>query len=118
MIRSRCATSTATTRSTSSRPASTRAGSRSSSPTRDLLASARMERGRAIVLFAGGGTGGHIYPNIAILERHRERTGDEAAAHFLLSDRLGDAQTAAKLGLAFTASPVRPVPGRPWPHLV
>jgi UDP-N-acetylglucosamine--N-acetylmuramyl-(pentapeptide) pyrophosphoryl-undecaprenol N-acetylglucosamine transferase len=77
-----------------------------------------MERGGAIVLFAGGGTGGHIYPNIAILERHRERAGVDAASHFLLSDRPGDAQTAGKLGLAFTASPVRPVPGRPWPHLV
>lgn len=69
----------------------------------------------ATVLFAGGGTGGHIYPNAAIAERLRERRPD-AALHFLVSDRPGDAQTMEKQGLAYTASPVRPLPSptRPW----
>jgi UDP-N-acetylglucosamine--N-acetylmuramyl-(pentapeptide) pyrophosphoryl-undecaprenol N-acetylglucosamine transferase len=67
------------------------------------------------VLFAGGGTGGHIYPNAAIVERLRERRPD-VAVHFLVSDRPGDAQTMGKQGLAYTASPVQPLPPptRPW----
>jgi UDP-N-acetylglucosamine--N-acetylmuramyl-(pentapeptide) pyrophosphoryl-undecaprenol N-acetylglucosamine transferase len=71
------------------------------------------------VLFAGGGTGGHIYPNVAIVERMLEanRAGmDELLPHFLVSDRVGDARTMTQLGFAFTASPVQPLPSprRPW----
>jgi UDP-N-acetylglucosamine--N-acetylmuramyl-(pentapeptide) pyrophosphoryl-undecaprenol N-acetylglucosamine transferase len=64
------------------------------------------------VLFAGGGTGGHIYPNVAVVER----LSAEIAPHFLVSDRPGDARTMAALALPFTASPVRPLPSprRPW----
>jgi UDP-N-acetylglucosamine--N-acetylmuramyl-(pentapeptide) pyrophosphoryl-undecaprenol N-acetylglucosamine transferase len=67
------------------------------------------------VLFAGGGTGGHIYPNTAIVERLRERRPD-VAVHFLVSDRPGDAQTMKTHELAYTASPVQPLPPptRPW----
>ena len=67
------------------------------------------------VLFAGGGTGGHIYPNAAVVERLRERRPD-VRVHFLVSDRPGDAQTMDKYGLPFTASPVQPLPSptRPW----
>jgi UDP-N-acetylglucosamine--N-acetylmuramyl-(pentapeptide) pyrophosphoryl-undecaprenol N-acetylglucosamine transferase len=67
------------------------------------------------VLFAGGGTGGHIYPNAAVVERLRERRPD-VLVHFLVSDRPGDAQTMDKHGLPYTASPVQPLPSptRPW----
>jgi UDP-N-acetylglucosamine--N-acetylmuramyl-(pentapeptide) pyrophosphoryl-undecaprenol N-acetylglucosamine transferase len=66
------------------------------------------------VLFAGGGTGGHIYPNVAIVERLRERNGKKI--HFLVSDRPGDAKTMKKLGEDYTASPVKPLPSprQPW----
>ncbi|MBL8946945.1 MAG: glycosyltransferase, partial [Myxococcales bacterium] len=74
---------------------------------------------RSTVLLAGGGTGGHIYPNVAIAERLREATDAEASpltVHFLVSDRPGDAATMRKLGLDFSASPVRPLPPvrKPW----
>lgn len=74
---------------------------------------------RRTVLFAGGGTGGHIYPNVAIAERLHDagRSGEvPVAVHFLVSDRPGDSQTMHKLGLAFTTSGVRPLPPmrKPW----
>jgi UDP-N-acetylglucosamine:LPS N-acetylglucosamine transferase len=60
------------------------------------------------VLFAGGGTGGHIFPNLATLEALQADGGVPPTAHFLLSDRTIDASIAAELGLAFTALPARP----------
>lgn len=67
------------------------------------------------ILFAGGGTGGHIYPNVAIVERLAERA-PHLHPHFLVSARPGDAATMKKLGYAFTPSPVLPLPSprRPW----
>jgi UDP-N-acetylglucosamine--N-acetylmuramyl-(pentapeptide) pyrophosphoryl-undecaprenol N-acetylglucosamine transferase len=67
------------------------------------------------VLFAGGGTGGHIYPNVAIVERLAALRPD-LAVHFMVSDRPGDAKTLGKLGHPFTPSPVQPLPpmSRPW----
>jgi UDP-N-acetylglucosamine--N-acetylmuramyl-(pentapeptide) pyrophosphoryl-undecaprenol N-acetylglucosamine transferase len=72
----------------------------------------------ATVLFAGGGTGGHIYPNVAIVEALRARR-PAVPVHFLVSDRDGDAKIMERLGERFTASPVRPLPTlrRPWEAL-
>lgn len=69
----------------------------------------------ATVLFAGGGTGGHIYPNVGIVEALRARR-PEVGVRFLVSDRAGDAKIMERLGEAWTASPVRPLPSvrRPW----
>jgi UDP-N-acetylglucosamine--N-acetylmuramyl-(pentapeptide) pyrophosphoryl-undecaprenol N-acetylglucosamine transferase len=69
----------------------------------------------ATILFAGGGTGGHIYPNVAIVERLAERA-PHLRPHFLVSARPGDAATMKKLGYAFTPSPVLPLPSpkKPW----
>lgn len=61
------------------------------------------------MLFAGGGTGGHIYPNVGILEALRVRR-PQVRAHFLVSDRPGDASIMRRLGEAWTASPTRPLP--------
>lgn len=71
--------------------------------------------GGRTILFAGGGTGGHIYPNVAIVERLAERA-PELVPHFLVSNRPGDAATMKTLGYAFTPSPVVPLPSprRPW----
>ena len=68
-----------------------------------------------LVLFAGGGTGGHIYPNVAVAER-LEACGFEDAAHFLISDRPGDSRIVEQLGYPATAIGVRPLPqpSRPW----
>ena len=70
------------------------------------------------MLFAGGGTGGHIYPNVGILEALRARRPD-AAVRFLVSNRPGDAKIMDRLGEDWTASPVRPLPTlrRPWEAL-
>lgn len=67
------------------------------------------------VLFAGGGTGGHIYPNVAMAQRLVERQPD-VTPHFLVSRRAGDADIVGKQGYACTHSPVRPLPplSRPW----
>lgn len=64
------------------------------------------------MLFAGGGSGGHIFPNIAILERLRER-GAPIEPHFLVSDRPLDAEVLADEGLAGTALEVAPLPRHP-----
>jgi UDP-N-acetylglucosamine:LPS N-acetylglucosamine transferase len=60
------------------------------------------------ILLAGGGTGGHIYPNVAIAERLQERGA--AHVHFLVSDRPGDAKILDRLDLPYTASPAKPLP--------
>lgn len=62
------------------------------------------------ILFAGGGTGGHIFPSLAIVERLREQ-GVEADYRFLVSTRPLDAQILGKHGLPYTALPVQPLPG-------
>lgn len=70
---------------------------------------------RPRVLLAGGGTGGHIFPNVAVVERLRER-GDHVDPLFMVSSRPGDATTLGRLSLPFVASCVQPLPGmrRPW----
>lgn len=64
------------------------------------------------ILFAGGGSGGHIFPNMAILERLREKR-IAIAPHFLVSDRPLDAQIVRRQGLPFTIVPAEPVGLRP-----
>lgn len=68
-----------------------------------------------LVLLAGGGTGGHIYPNVAVAERLEAR-GFQGAVHFLISDRPGDARIVEQLGYPATAVEVQPLPAatRPW----
>lgn len=66
------------------------------------------------ILFAGGGTGGHLYPSIAIAERVIERGG--AAVHFACSNRPLDAEILSQAQMPFTPLGVRPFPRRPW-HL-
>ena len=64
------------------------------------------------ILFAGGGSGGHIFPNMAILERLREKR-IAIAPHFLVSDRPLDSQIVRRQGLPFTIVPAEPVGLRP-----
>lgn len=65
------------------------------------------------ILFAGGGTGGHIYPNLAVLEQLRDM-GVQISPQFLVSDRPLDRQILDKAGepaVAVTAQPLRMRPG-------
>ncbi|MCH9688763.1 MAG: UDP-N-acetylglucosamine--N-acetylmuramyl-(pentapeptide) pyrophosphoryl-undecaprenol N-acetylglucosamine transferase [Deltaproteobacteria bacterium] len=74
--------------------------------------------GHDTVLLAGGGTGGHIYPNVGIVEALRERR-PHARVHMLVSNRPGDAAIMERVGEPWTAIPVRPLPNlrRPWEAL-
>lgn len=60
------------------------------------------------ILFAGGGTGGHIFPNLAVIERLREQA-IEFTAHLIISHRPIDRQIAANHRLDYTAIPARPL---------
>jgi UDP-N-acetylglucosamine--N-acetylmuramyl-(pentapeptide) pyrophosphoryl-undecaprenol N-acetylglucosamine transferase len=64
---------------------------------------------KPVILFAGGGTGGHIFPNLAVVERLREK-GVEVQPHFIVSDRLLDAEILKKHGVEGTALCVRTLP--------
>jgi UDP-N-acetylglucosamine--N-acetylmuramyl-(pentapeptide) pyrophosphoryl-undecaprenol N-acetylglucosamine transferase len=68
------------------------------------------------VYFAGGGSGGHIFPNMAVLERLRERSF-QGKAIFCVSDRALDAQIISAMSDDnVTALPlvVRPWTSKPW----
>jgi len=66
------------------------------------------------ILFAGGGSGGHICPNLAVLERLRE-SAPEVKAHLIVSGRSVDRQFVEKENLPYTALPARPLAFRPKP---
>jgi len=62
------------------------------------------------VLFAGGGTGGHIFPGIAVAEALRERRGGRGFINtgFLCSERPGDSRILEAQGERFWRVPARP----------
>jgi len=76
-------------------------------------ASSQASPQRGAVLFAGGGTGGHIFPSIAIHERMREADAS-CDAHFLISTRPLDQTIIEKHGGTWTACGVKPLSVRPW----
>lgn len=64
------------------------------------------------VVFAGGGTGGHIFPMLAVLEVVRERE-PEMPALFLCSTRGIDSRILGSAGVEFTPIPAAPLSVRP-----
>ena len=62
-----------------------------------------------VFIFAGGGTGGHIFPAIAISEQVHDRLGALARSLFVCSDRPLDAQILAAEKVDF-----RPIPAQPF----
>ncbi|MCX5689045.1 MAG: glycosyltransferase, partial [Planctomycetota bacterium] len=62
------------------------------------------------VLFAGGGTGGHIFPGVAIAEF---LASDPIASTSICSQRPGDAAMLSGLGKHFVAIPAQPFGIRP-----
>ncbi len=62
--------------------------------------------------FAGGGTGGHIYPGIAVAEKIIELQ-PTAKIHFFCSSRDIDSQILSKTGFEFTKLPAEPPSLRP-----
>lgn len=65
------------------------------------------------ILYAGGGTGGHIFPSIAIQERVADIDAN-VRPHFLTSQRPLDAQIMADHHFDTTPLPARPMSMRPW----
>ena len=66
---------------------------------------------RPIYIFAGGGTGGHLYPALAVAEELvRSQPGAEIV--FACSDRAIDRQILEPRPYAFVPQPVRPLPRR------
>ncbi len=68
------------------------------------------------IYFAGGGSGGHIFPNIAVYERLL-RGGYPVKALFLLSSRELDGRIAVKHDLTFATLPASPFYIRPVPFI-
>jgi len=66
------------------------------------------------IALAGGGSGGHIYPNLAVLEALEQRLGaDGVSARFLVSSRSIDRSILEAEGRPFTVIPASPVQVRP-----
>ncbi|MCC7204831.1 MAG: glycosyltransferase [Phycisphaeraceae bacterium] len=68
---------------------------------------------RCTIVFAGGGSGGHIFPNLAVIERLREMALD-FTPHLIISPRPVDAQIVATAQLAATPIPAQPFTPKPW----
>ncbi|HVU64418.1 MAG TPA: UDP-N-acetylglucosamine--N-acetylmuramyl-(pentapeptide) pyrophosphoryl-undecaprenol N-acetylglucosamine transferase [Phycisphaerales bacterium] len=71
-------------------------------------------RGQGLV-FVGGGSGGHIYPGLAIAEEIARLDPDHRAASvlFVVSDRAIDARVMGGTSFSFLPSPARPMIARP-----
>jgi UDP-N-acetylglucosamine--N-acetylmuramyl-(pentapeptide) pyrophosphoryl-undecaprenol N-acetylglucosamine transferase len=67
---------------------------------------------RQTILFVGGGSGGHIFPNLAVWERVHAMQ-PHLACHFVVSDRALDRQVMEQAGESFTTLPARPWALRP-----
>ncbi len=85
-----------------------------------------MSAKRLQVIFAGGGTGGHLYPAIAISEQLSDRS-DSVDSHFVCSTRPLDAKLLSEEGVEFTPVAARPFALSPlrlaefvrtWPSVV
>jgi len=69
--------------------------------------------GRPWVVLAGGGTGGHLYPGLALVEALRTRL-DAADITFFGTTRPIDERLTAAQGCGLVRQPVQPFPSRPW----
>ncbi len=59
-----------------------------------------------------GGTGGHIFPALSVLEAVREQQGDSLDVHFFGPDNRGERGMVEPRGIAFTAIPSTGIRGR------
>lgn len=66
-----------------------------------------------LYIFAGGGTGGHLFPGLAVAHALRAAQPD-ARILFLTTDRPLDAELLDEAGFLRLPQPVRPFSTRPW----
>ncbi len=64
-------------------------------------------------VFAGGGTGGHLYPALAVTDALRKRD-PQSDITFYCTPRPIDAKVLAQAGVEAIPQRVRPLPRRPW----
>ncbi len=64
-------------------------------------------------VFAGGGTGGHLFPALAVVELLRER-GLPVDVSFFCTERPIDREVLGKVGVEGRPLTVLPFPSRPW----
>jgi len=64
-------------------------------------------------VFAGGGTGGHLFPALAVVEALRSR-GGTIDVTFFCSERAIDGEILGRAGVEAVAQRVQPFSGRPW----
>ncbi len=69
--------------------------------------------GKPTAIFAGGGTGGHLYPALAVREALEAQHPGKADAVFLCSNRPLDATLLEKAGVEFVRLPAAPFGVRP-----
>jgi len=71
------------------------------------------------IVFAGGGTGGHLFPGLAVAGRLREQV-PSARITFVGPGRPLDCEHVEAAGYAYRSVPCRPAPRRPWdvPHFL
>jgi UDP-N-acetylglucosamine--N-acetylmuramyl-(pentapeptide) pyrophosphoryl-undecaprenol N-acetylglucosamine transferase len=66
-----------------------------------------------VYIFAGGGTGGHLYPGLAVAQELLVRR-PKARVVFVCSQRPVDGRILGAHPFPFVPQPVRPLPARPW----
>ncbi|MEP0843756.1 MAG: UDP-N-acetylglucosamine--N-acetylmuramyl-(pentapeptide) pyrophosphoryl-undecaprenol N-acetylglucosamine transferase, partial [Phycisphaerae bacterium] len=64
-------------------------------------------------IFAGGGTGGHLFPALAVVEALRAESAP-ADVTFFCTQRPIDREVLGRAGIEAIPQTVRPVPRRPW----
>lgn len=68
---------------------------------------------RPLIVLAGGGTGGHLFPAVAVAEAI-EQTNHQVELLMLSTDRPLDQTILEQVNIAWRAQPVKPWPGKPW----
>lgn len=67
----------------------------------------------ATVFFVGGGSGGHLFPGLAVAEQLHAMTREPLTVKFISSDRAIDSNILTSAGVQFLASPAKPIIMRP-----